>query len=101
MRSVLISQNSDLLTGMRLSGISGVIVTGREDFLEHLNGFLSDPKVGIIILTRDVMSLAEHEVMELKLLSKEKLIVEIPDFGGVMEDRMSKYIRESIGIKID
>lgn len=101
MRSVLISQNPDLLTGMRLSGIAGVLVTDREDFLERLKGFLSDPKVGIIILTRDVMSMAESEVMELKLLSKEKLIVEIPDFGGVMEDRMSKYIRESIGIKID
>ncbi len=101
MRSVLISQNPDLLTGMRLSGIAGVLVSDREGFLEQLKSFLSDPKVGIIILTRDVMSLAESEVMELKLQSKEKLIVEIPDFGGVMEDRMSKYIRESIGIKID
>lgn len=101
MRSVLISQNPDLLTGMRLSGIAGTLVTNREEFLEQLNAFIADPKVGIIILTRDVMSLAENEVMELKLQSKEKLIVEIPDFGGVMEDRMSRYIRESIGIKID
>ena len=101
MRSVLISQNPDLLTGMRLSGIAGILVTNREEFLERLNEFLADSKIGIIILTHDVMSLAEREVMELKLQSKEKLIVEIPDFGGVMEDRMSKYIRESIGIKID
>ena len=101
MRSVMISQNPDMLTGMRLSGIAGALVTNRDDFLERLRAFLSDPKVGIIILTRDVMSLAENEVMEMKLESKEKLIVEIPDFGGVMEDRMSRYIRESIGIKID
>jgi len=101
MRSVLISQNPDLLTGMRLSGIAGILVADREEFLERLNACIADAHIGIIILTRDVMSLAEGEVMALKLQSKEKLIVEIPDFGGVMEDRMSKYIRESIGIKID
>lgn len=101
MRSVMISQNPDLLTGMRLTGISGIQVADRNEFLDRLNACVANPSIGIIILTRDVMSLAESEVMELKLQSKEKLIVEIPDFGGVMEDRMSKYIRESIGIKID
>ncbi len=101
MRSVLISQNPDMLTGMRLTGIAGCLVTNREEFLGRLREYLSDSHIGIIILTRDVMSLAEAEVMEFKLQSKEKLIVEIPDFGSVMEDRMSKHIRESIGIKID
>lgn len=101
MRSVMISKNPDLLTGMRLSGIAGCQVADRAELLDKLKEYLADTHTGIIIITRDTMTMAEAEIMELKLKTRNKLIVEIPEFGGVMEDRMSKYIRDSIGIKID
>ncbi len=101
MKSVVLSTNPDILTGMRLAGIDGRQISGRAELMEHLKRFLADSQTGIIILTRDTMALAEAEIMEMKLKAREKLIIEIPDLGGVMEDRMSKYIRDSIGIKID
>lgn len=101
MRSVVISRNPDILTGMRLAGMEGVLIKDRSQLLETLKLRVSDAGTGIIILTHDAMELAENEIMEMKLKTREKLIIEIPDFGGVMEDRMSKYIRDSIGIKID
>ncbi len=101
MKSVVISRNPDILTGMRLAGMEGILIKDRNDLMEILKLKLSDAGTGIIVLTHDAMTLAENEIMELKLITREKLIVEIPDFGGVMEDRMSKYIRDSIGIKID
>lgn len=101
MKSIVLSQNPDILTGMRLAGIDGILVKDKTDLMTHLKALLADTRTGIIILSRDTMSLAEEEIMEMKLKAQEKLIVEIPDFGGVMEDRMSKYIRDSIGIKID
>lgn len=101
MKSIVLSQNPDILTGMRLAGIAGRLIKDRSELMEQLGILASDAETGIIILTRDTMTLAEAEIMELKLRLREKLIVEIPDFGGVMEDRMSRYIRDSIGIKID
>lgn len=101
MKSVVLSQNPDILTGMRLTGIDGILVKDKAELMAHLKTLITDTHIGIIILSRDAMSLAENEIMEMKLKAQEKLIVEIPDFGGVMEDRMSKYIRDSIGIKID
>lgn len=101
MKSVILSKDPDILTGMRLSGIEGCLVSNRAELMDHMKRLLSDHQTGIIILTRDTLSLAEAEIMEMKLKVREKLIVEIPDFGGVLEDRMSKYIRESIGIKIE
>lgn len=101
MKSIVISQNPDILTGMRLAGIDGIRVNGRAQLMEQLKRLLADSGTGIIILTHDTMSLAEAEIMELKLQAREKLIIEIPDLGGEMEDRMTRYIRDSIGIKID
>lgn len=101
MKSVVLSRNQDVLTGMRLAGMDGLLISDRNDLMENLKKLLSDTQTGIIVLTRDTMSLAEDEIMEMKLKAREKLIIEIPDLGGAMEDRMSKYIRDSIGIKIE
>ncbi len=51
------------------------------------------------MLSKDVLKVAEEEIMELKLKSKDTLIVQIPDLGDVMEDRITNYVRESIGVK--
>ena len=46
------------------------------------------------------MNLAREEIMEKKLLSVETLIIEIPSMGEKLEENyITRYIRESIGIK--
>lgn len=101
MRSFLLSDNEDTLIGMRLSGIKGVLVKVKEDIISELNKALEDNEIKIIIVTQKVLSLAEKEIIELKIKRDYPLIISIPDRHGSNEgDYITRHIRESIGLKI-
>lgn len=99
MKSIVFSKDIDTLIGMRLAGIQGEIVKDKEDVLRRLHACVEDPEIGIVMLSKEVMMLAEKDIMELKLETDETLIVQIPELGKAMEDRITKYVRESIGVK--
>lgn len=101
MKSYLICDNEDTLLGMKLAGIEGEILTDRNEILKLIDKLLVDSETGIILITGKIKSLAKDEIMERKLKSKKTLIVEIPSVGEKYEaDFITRYIRESIGIKI-
>jgi V/A-type H+-transporting ATPase subunit F len=91
--------NQDTVIGMRLAGIAGEVITDKEKILDRIYKAINDPEIGIVMISKDVLGKAEEEIMELKLKSEETLIVQIPDLGDTMEDYITKYVRESIGIK--
>lgn len=101
MRSFLISDSRDTLTGMRLADIKGVFVSSKEQVLEQLYKIPAQEEVRVILITRGVLDMARQEIMKLKLERGFPLIVEIPrpeDAG--MDDYISEYIKEAIGLKI-
>lgn len=101
MRSYLICDNEDILIGMRLAGIEGVIAKTREAILEVFERVISDGNIGIVIVTEKTLSKAEEEIMKVKLEKDYPLIIAIPDRDEEKrEDYIAKYIRESIGIKV-
>lgn len=101
MKSFLISDNKDTLVGMRLAGINGVLAKEREDILTELEKAMKNEAIGIILLTENVFDEVREEVFKIKLRENIPLIVTIPDRHGMREkDFITKYIRESIGIKI-
>lgn len=102
MVSYLISDNTDTLVGMRLAGITGVVLHEKNEVLEEFKKCLSDKNIGILILTEKIFDLIPDDVMQAKLKRKFPLIVEIPDRHGLRrdEDFITKYINESIGISI-
>ena len=102
MISYLISDNTDTLVGMRLAGITGVVLKTREEALEEFNDCLNNKEIGILILTENIFNLISEEVMEVKLKNTFPLIVEIPDRRGLKRDPnfITNYINESIGINI-
>ena len=53
MKLFLISDNVDTLTGMRLAGVEGLIVHEREELKDALSRTLSDPEIGILLLTEN------------------------------------------------
>ena len=101
MISYLISDNTDTLVGMRLAGITGVVLKTREEALEEFNDCLNNKEIGILILTENIFNLIS-EVMAVKLKNTFPLIVEIPDRTGLKRDPnfITNYINESIGINI-
>lgn len=102
MKSYVISDNHDTWVGMRLAGIDGIILHEREEVLTTLKKVMSDPEIGIVILTEKIVDLAHEEIMEYKIKCKKPLIIEIPDRHGTTRgtDVITTYIRESVGIRI-
>lgn len=102
MKSFLISDNRDTLLAMRLAGINGVIVHEKEEILKELDSAIKDKNIGIIIITEKIQEKVIDKVMDIRIKENNHLIVTIPDRHGFSskEDFITKYINESIGIKI-
>jgi len=100
MRSFLISDNSETLIGMRLAGITGVILEEETEIIQKIDELIKDPEVGIIMITGGIMMKAQDAIMQRKLREAETLIVQIPGTAEESDDdRIARYIRESIGLK--
>lgn len=102
MRYFLISDNHDTLVGMRLAGIEGVIAHGRQAVAEALSEAMKDPTIWILLVTEKCAELCPDRIKELKMSAKPPLPVVIPDRHGTgrAPDSITRYIRESIGVKI-
>ena len=102
MKIFLISDNTHTLTGMRLSGVDGVVVHEREEILKELEQVKEDRDIGILLITELLVERVQLELNEMKLSSNLPIIIEIPDRHGTRRppDFLTRYIRESIGLKI-
>lgn len=102
MKFYLISDNMDTKIGMRLAGISGVVVHKEQEVKDVLNNAMNMDDVAVILMTEKLVKLCPELVYDLKLNRKRPLIVEIPDRHGVRtKDSIMRYVRDSIGLKID
>lgn len=102
MRFYLISDNVDTLAGMRLTGIEGVVVHGKDEVEKALRDAMENPDIGIVLVTEKLVALAPGLVYDLKLNRRTPLIVEIPDRhgSGRSKDSITRYVRDAIGVKI-
>ena len=102
MKFFLISDNVDTCVGMRLAGIEGVVVHQADEVVAQLRRAIADPEVAVILMTAKLIQLCPDLVYDLKLNSKQPLIVEIPDRHGEgqLSDSITRYVRDAIGIKI-
>ena len=102
MRMYLISDNIDTYTGMRLSGVEGVVVHEREELEEALSFVTGQPDIGIVLLTEKFGRDFPELVNEVKLNYRQPLFVEIPDRHGTgrQPDFITAYVNEAIGLKL-
>ena len=97
MKMYLISDNVDTYTGMRLAGVDGVVVHERDGLK-----VLSDPTVGIVLLTEKFGQEFPDIIDTFRLERKMPLLIEIPDRHGTgrQKDFITSYITEAIGLKL-
>ncbi len=102
MRYFVISDNSDTLTGLRLSGMEGTLCKTREETLAAIDQAEKDEKIGILLINEKLAALCPERVDELKKTAVRPLLVEIPDrhHTGRAPDSITRFIREAIGIKV-
>ena len=102
MRMYLISDNIDTYTGMRLSGVEGVVVHEREELEEALSFVTGQPDIGIVLLTEKLGRDFPELVNDLKLSRRTPLFVEIPDRhgNGRSKNFITDYVSQAIGMKL-
>ena len=102
MRMYLISDNIDTYTGMRLSGVEGVVVHEREELEEALSFVPGQPDIGIVLLTEKLGRDFPELVNDLKLSRRAPLFVEIPDRHGSGRSKnfITDYVSQAIGLKL-
>ena len=102
MKVFILSDNTHTLTGMRLSGVEGVVVHEREEILTELARVKEKRDIGILLITELLAERIQLELNKMKLSHSLPIIVEIPDRHGPRRppDFLTRYIRESIGLKI-
>ena len=102
MKMYLISDNVDTLTGMRLAGVDGIIVHERDELKEAIEKAMSDPEIGIVLLTEKFGREFPELIDEIKLERKMPLLIEIPDRHGTgrKKDFITSYVNEAIGLKL-
>lgn len=102
MRMYLISDNIDTYTGMRLSGVEGVVVHEREELEEALSFVTGQPDIGIVLLTEKLGRDFPELVNDLKLSQRTPLFVEIPDRHGSGRSKnfITDYVSQAIGLKL-
>lgn len=102
MRFYLISDNIDTIVGMRLAGITGVLVHESAEVTKALSEAIEMEDVAVILMTERLVKLCPDLVYDLKLNRQRPLIVEVPDRhgNGRAKDSITKYVRDAIGVKI-
>jgi V/A-type H+-transporting ATPase subunit F len=98
----LISDNVDTFTGMKLSGVNGVVVHTRPEIKQALDEVLADKTIGIILITEKLSNEFPEIINDVKLNRRIPLIVEIPDRHGTgrKPDFITSYVNEAIGLKL-
>lgn len=102
MQVYLISDNTDTYTGMRLAGVDGIVVNTRAELKEALQKAVSNPEIGILLLTEKFGREFPEIIDEIKLTHTTPLIIEIPDRHGTgrKPDFITSYVNEAIGLKL-
>lgn len=102
MRFFLISDNTDTQTGMRFAGIEGVVAHTAEQTIAALNEAMAQPDIGMILVTEKIADDFTAILDEAKKEQDGPLILAIPDRHGsaLGRDRITRYVREAIGVKI-
>lgn len=102
MKMFIISDNIDTTTGLRLAGVEGIVVKGREETLGALEKAMADKDIGIVLITELLAELIPEIISDIKLNRTRPLIVEIPDRHGTRRppDFIIRRVNEAIGLKL-
>jgi len=98
----LISDNVDTYTGMRLTGVDGVVVHTKSELKGQLDKVMTDKSIGIVLITEKLSREFPEIIDDIKLSRRLPLIVEIPDRHGTgrKPDFITAYVNEAIGLKL-
>lgn len=101
MKLFLLSNDSDTLTGLRLAGIDGCLITDEASLDNALQSLSARQDVAVILVTRSLSALYPARIDEMKRDAKT-LVSEIPDMANpsVDTDAITRYIAAAVGTAV-
>ena len=101
MRFFLISDNSDAMNGLRLAGIEGTVARSEADLRNALEMAAQQPDIAVLLVTEKIAETYTSTQHTARAARRPQLIT-LPTTGGgaAGKDRLTRYIREAIGVKI-
>ena len=101
MKLYLLSNDSDTLTGLRLAGIDGCLVSSEADLDAALEALSLRNDIAAILVTRSLSALYPARIDEMKRDAKT-LVSEIPDMANptVDTDAITRYIAAAVGTAV-
>lgn len=102
MKYFCISDETDVLTGMRLAGIAGVRASTPREVEAAVARVCADPGVAVLLVTEACHAMCPALLDELKLSAERPLVNTIPGSRGTSRapDSITRLINEAIGVKI-
>ena len=76
MKMLLLSDNTDMLLGMRLAGVEGVYIENIHDFPDALQKVISDKEIAILLITHNLSRKFEDIINPIKM-NEQPLIISI------------------------
>ena len=100
MRFFLISDNSDAMNGLRLAGIEGTVARSEADLRNALEMAAQQPDIAVLVTEK--IAETYTATLDSARAAGGPLLITVPSTGGgaAGKDRLTRYIREAIGVKI-
>ncbi len=102
MKMFAVSDDAEVLTGLRLSGIAGKLAVNKKEAEACVEAAKADPDLAVLLITENCAAFIPETVKEMKLASTIPLLVIIPGPDGSKreKDSITGLIRDAIGVKI-
>ncbi len=97
---ILFIGDATLSQGYGLSGVQGIPVSSKEEFMTSLESALKMEDVGLILLDSDYSSLAREHVSSLKIKRVLPVILEVPGRKASAEVDLKSIISRMMGVKV-
>ncbi len=97
---ILFIGDGTLSLGYSLSGVKGIPVSSKEDFLKSLDNALKMDDVGIILVDSDYSSMAREFISSLKIKQVLPVIMEVPGRKTSAEVDLKLIISRMMGVKV-
>ena len=101
MKLYLLSNDSDTLTGLRLAGIDGCLVSDEASLNAALQALSERKDIAVILVTRSLSARYSAQIDEMKRDAKT-LVSEIPDMADptVDTESITRYIAAAVGTAV-
>ncbi|MHC1763444.1 MAG: V-type ATP synthase subunit F [Verrucomicrobiia bacterium] len=95
--------DEDTVRGFRLAGVEGRVARTFEEASAALDEAMSQPNLGVVILTQDTAANLRERVDNYRLQRDQPLLLEIPGPGGPLPNRKSllDLVHSAVGISLE